>query len=172
MLTEQRLRMQSRPKVVPLRKGRRGSLRGPQSTGAGLERQLSREPAARHKPCPVRHASYGRNHSPRRDLASGIPTDLGHAGESEQLAKIVDKKIGLVIALPSEPHVVGIAESVSVFAPHDPLSNGLLNGAFKNGGHWSSIVKHWAHLQWPSSGARSSARTIRVWFCNLLQTRY
>jgi hypothetical protein len=84
----------------------------------------------------------------------------------------VDKKIGLVIALPSEPHVVGIAESVSVFAPHDPLSNGLLNGAFKNGGHWSSIVKHWAHLQWPSSGARSSARTIRVWFCNLLQTRY
>jgi hypothetical protein len=66
-----------------------------------------------------------------------------------RLAKITDSKIGLVVALPNGPHIVDIAESVGVFAPHDPLSNGLLYGAFKDGGDWPSIVKHWAHLQWP-----------------------
>jgi len=66
-----------------------------------------------------------------------------------KLAKITDEIIGLVVALPNGPHIVDIAKSVGVFAPHDPLSNGLLNGAFKDGGDWPSIVKHWAHLQWP-----------------------
>jgi hypothetical protein len=66
-----------------------------------------------------------------------------------KLAKITDETIGLVVALPNGPHIIDIAKSVGVFAPHDPLSNGLLNGAFKNGGDWPSIVKHWAQLQWP-----------------------
>ncbi|MGH9613317.1 MAG: hypothetical protein ACRD4P_09590, partial [Bryobacteraceae bacterium] len=66
-----------------------------------------------------------------------------------KLAKITDKIIGLVVDLPNGPHIVDIARSVGVFAPHDPLSNGLLNGAFKDGGDWSSIVKHWAQLQGP-----------------------
>ena len=66
-----------------------------------------------------------------------------------KLAKITDETIGLVVTLPNGPHIVDIAKSVGVFAPHDPLSNGILNGAFKDGGDWLSIVKHWAHLQWP-----------------------
>jgi hypothetical protein len=66
-----------------------------------------------------------------------------------KLAKITDEIIGLVVSLPNGPHIVDIAKSVGVFAPHDPLSNGLLNGAFKDGGNWPSIVKHWAQLQWP-----------------------
>ena len=66
-----------------------------------------------------------------------------------KLAKITDETIGLVVALPNGPHIVDIANSVGVFAPHDPLSNGLLNGAFKDGGDWESIVRHWAHLQRP-----------------------
>ena len=66
-----------------------------------------------------------------------------------KLAKITDKIIGLVVELPNGPHIVDIARSVGVFAPHDPLSNGLLNGAFKDGGDWPSIVEHWAQLQWP-----------------------
>ena len=66
-----------------------------------------------------------------------------------KLAKIADETIGLVVTLPNGPHIVDIAKSASVFAPHDPLSNGLLNGAFKDGDDWPSIVKHWAHLQWP-----------------------
>jgi hypothetical protein len=66
-----------------------------------------------------------------------------------KLAKMTDDKIGLVVILPKGPHIVDIAKSVGVFAPHDPLSNGLLHGAFKDGGDWPSIVKHWKHLQWP-----------------------
>jgi len=66
-----------------------------------------------------------------------------------KLAKITDEVIGLVVALPNGPHIVDIAKSVGVFAPYDPLSNGLLNGAFKDGGDWPSIVKQWAHLQRP-----------------------
>jgi hypothetical protein len=66
-----------------------------------------------------------------------------------KLAKITDEKIGLVVALPRGPHIVDIAKSVGVFAPHDPVSNGLLNGAIKDGGDWSSIVQHWTHLRWP-----------------------
>jgi len=66
-----------------------------------------------------------------------------------KLAKITDETIGLVVTLPNGPHIVDIAKSVGVFVPHDPLSNGILNGAFKDGGDWPSIVKHWAHLQWP-----------------------
>lgn len=66
-----------------------------------------------------------------------------------KLARITDETIGLVVALPDGPHIVDIARSVGVFAPHDPLSNGILNGAFKDGGDWPSIVEHWTHLQWP-----------------------
>jgi hypothetical protein len=66
-----------------------------------------------------------------------------------RLAKITDETIGLVVTLPNGPHIVDIAKSVGVFVPHDPLSKGILNGAFKDGGDWPSIVKHWAHLQWP-----------------------
>jgi hypothetical protein len=66
-----------------------------------------------------------------------------------KLAKITDEIIGLVVTLPNGPHIVDIAKSVGVFAPHDPLSNGILNGAFRDGGDWPSIVRHWAQLQWP-----------------------
>jgi hypothetical protein len=66
-----------------------------------------------------------------------------------KLAKITDEVIGLVVALPNGPYIVDVTKSVGVFAPHDPLSNGLLNGAFKDGGDWPSIVKHWAHLRRP-----------------------
>jgi hypothetical protein len=66
-----------------------------------------------------------------------------------KLAKVTDEIIGLVVNLPNGPYVVDVAKSVGVFAPHDPLSNGLLNGAFKDGGDWSSIVRHWAYLRLP-----------------------
>ncbi|SHN77636.1 hypothetical protein [Bradyrhizobium erythrophlei] len=60
-----------------------------------------------------------------------------------------DGKIGLHVLLPTGPHAIDIGASVGVFTPHDPLSNGLLNGSFKDGGNWSEIVKHWTHLKWP-----------------------
>jgi hypothetical protein len=51
-----------------------------------------------------------------------------------KLAKITDEVIGLVVTLSDGPHIVDIAKSVGVFVPYDPLSNGLLNGRFKDGG--------------------------------------
>jgi hypothetical protein len=82
----------------------------------------------------------------RRTLMNGRPAKKQVV---IKLTKITDEIIGLVVALPNGPHVVDIGKSVGVFAPHDPLSSGVLNGAFKDGGDWPSIVKHWAHLQRP-----------------------
>jgi hypothetical protein len=66
-----------------------------------------------------------------------------------KLIKIKDEKLGLFVLLPGGPHVIDVAASLSVFAPHDPLSNGLLNGVLKDGCNWTLIVKHWPHLRSP-----------------------
>ena len=66
-----------------------------------------------------------------------------------KLVKMTNEKIGLFVLLPKGPHAIDIADSLGVFAPHDPLSNGLLNGAVKDGCHWSLLIKHWAHLRSP-----------------------
>jgi hypothetical protein len=61
---------------------------------------------------------------------------------------MADKKIGLFVLLPKGPHVIDIIGSLSVFE-HDPLSNGLLNGALKGGCDWFLIIEHWAYLRSP-----------------------
>jgi hypothetical protein len=66
-----------------------------------------------------------------------------------KLVRMSEEKVGLLVPLPSGLHVIDIANSLGVFAPHDPLSNGLLNGALKDGCNWSLIVKHWGHLRSP-----------------------
>ncbi|WP_152535535.1 hypothetical protein [Bradyrhizobium sp. Ai1a-2] len=66
-----------------------------------------------------------------------------------KLVRMSERKVGLLVPLPSGLHVIDIADSLGVFAPHDPLSNGVLNGALKGGCDWSLIVKHWAHLRSP-----------------------
>ncbi|QOZ37462.1 hypothetical protein [Bradyrhizobium sp. CCBAU 53421] len=66
-----------------------------------------------------------------------------------KLALMTDETIGLVVTLPNGPQIIDIARSAGVFVPHDPLSSGLLNGAFKDGADWPSILKHWERLQWP-----------------------
>jgi hypothetical protein len=65
-----------------------------------------------------------------------------------KLVRMDGGRIGLFVMLPEGPHAIDIANSLGVF-PHDPLSNGLLNGALKDGHDWSIIVKHWIHLRWP-----------------------
>jgi hypothetical protein len=66
-----------------------------------------------------------------------------------KLIRLRDGKLGLVVLLPAGPHLVDIASSLGVFAPHDALSIGLLNGALKDGCNWSLLVKHWALLRSP-----------------------
>ena len=79
-----------------------------------------------------------------------------------KLVSFDDGKIGLLILLPGGPHVVDIAASIGVFAPHDPLANGILNGSFKEGGNWSKIVNHWAYLKLPLRKLTQLAEQINV----------
>lgn len=65
-----------------------------------------------------------------------------------KLIRMDGDRIGLFVLLPNGPHAIDIANSLGVF-PHDPLSNGLLNGALKDGHDWSIFIKHWVHLRWP-----------------------
>ena len=65
-----------------------------------------------------------------------------------KLVRMDGDKIGLFVLLPKGPHAIDIANSLGVFA-HDPLSNGILNGALKDTHDWSVVVKHWAYLRWP-----------------------
>ncbi|TYL97450.1 hypothetical protein FXB40_08840 [Bradyrhizobium rifense] len=65
-----------------------------------------------------------------------------------KLVRMDGDRIGLFVLLPKGAYAIDIANSLGVF-PHDPLSNGLLNGALKDGHDWSIIVKHWVHLRWP-----------------------
>jgi hypothetical protein len=76
-----------------------------------------------------------------------------------KLVRMSDEKIGLFVLLPKGPYAIDIANSLGVFTPHDPLSNGLLNGALKDGCNWSLLVKHWAHLRSPLKKLASIAMT-------------
>ena len=66
-----------------------------------------------------------------------------------KLVKMTDGKGGLFVSLPKGPYAIDIVNSLGVFVPHDPLSNGLLNGVLKDGCNWYLLVNHWAHLRWP-----------------------
>jgi hypothetical protein len=77
-----------------------------------------------------------------------------------KLVKMNDNKIGLLVSLPNGQHVIDIAKSVGVFVPHDPVSSGLLNGIFKDGGDWSLLVKHWAYLRSPLNKLAWVAKVI------------
>ena len=73
-----------------------------------------------------------------------------------KLVRMDGDRIGLFVLLPKGPYAIDIANSLGIF-PHDPLSNGLLNGAMKDGHDWSIIVKHWGHLRWPLKKLQSIA---------------
>jgi hypothetical protein len=66
-----------------------------------------------------------------------------------KLLRMSADRTGLLVLLPSGPHVVDIVRSLGAFVPHDPLANGFLNGALKDGCNWESIVKNWTYLRSP-----------------------
>lgn len=78
-----------------------------------------------------------------------------------KLIRTIDGKIGLVVLLSDGPHVIDILKSLGLFAPHDPLANGLLNGALKDGCDWSQIIKHWAYLRGPLKKLASIAKVCQ-----------
>ena len=65
-----------------------------------------------------------------------------------KLIRTMGEKVGLFVPLAEGPRIIDIVGSLSVLE-HDPLSNGILNGALKGGCDWLLIVKHWAHLRLP-----------------------
>ena len=86
-----------------------------------------------------------------------------------KLVRMSEEKVGLLVLLPGGLHLIDIAGSLGVFVPHDPLSNGLLNGALKDGCDWSLIVKHWAHLRSPLQRLASFAAANPGHSCLVMQ---
>jgi hypothetical protein len=66
-----------------------------------------------------------------------------------KLVRINGEKIGLLVQLPTGPHVVDIVKSLGVFAAHDPVSGALINGVLKERCAWVALVNNWNYLWKP-----------------------
>lgn len=66
-----------------------------------------------------------------------------------KLVRMEGKRIGLLVQLPTGPHTIDIVNSLGIFAVHDPLSGGILNGALKEQCSWTALVNHWHYLHKP-----------------------
>jgi hypothetical protein len=66
-----------------------------------------------------------------------------------KLVRINGGAIGLLVELPTGPHVVDLARSLGVFAGHDLVSGGLINGALKERSAWGALVANWQYLRSP-----------------------
>ena len=60
-----------------------------------------------------------------------------------KLVRFDDGKTGLMVQLASGPHVIDVIGSLGVFAPDDPISQGILNGILKDKGSWAPLIEHW-----------------------------
>lgn len=61
-----------------------------------------------------------------------------------KLVRFDGGKTGLMVELPSGPHVLDVIGSLGALAPDDPISQGVLNGILKDNGKWSALIEHWA----------------------------
>jgi hypothetical protein len=66
-----------------------------------------------------------------------------------KLIRTNSEGIGLVVELPAGPHVIDVAKSLGVFAAHDPVAGGLINGVLKETSAWAALVNHWRYLRKP-----------------------
>jgi hypothetical protein len=66
-----------------------------------------------------------------------------------KLVRMDGDKIGLLVELPTGPHVVDIVNSLGVFAAHDPVSGALINGVLKERCAWVALVNNWNYLRKP-----------------------
>lgn len=60
-----------------------------------------------------------------------------------KFVRFANGKSGLIVELPTGPHVIDIVASLHVLAPGDPISLGILNGLFKETGSWAPLLQHW-----------------------------
>jgi hypothetical protein len=76
-----------------------------------------------------------------------------------KLVRINSGGIGLLVDLPAGPHVLDLAKSLGVFAPHDPVSGALLNGVLKEKSAWVAMVNNWQYLRMPLALLARTAST-------------
>lgn len=60
-----------------------------------------------------------------------------------KLVRFDGGRTGLMVELPSGPHVLDVVGSLGALAPDDPISQGVLNGILKDNGKWSALIEHW-----------------------------
>jgi hypothetical protein len=86
-----------------------------------------------------------------------------------KLVRIDEGRIGLLVQLPTGPHVIDIAKSLGVFAAHDPASGALINGVLKERCAWVALVNNWNYLRMPfkllERTASINADTPRLTIC-------
>ena len=74
-----------------------------------------------------------------------------------KLVRFDEGKAGLIVQLPTGPHVVDVIASLDALAPRDPISQGILNGVLKDKGNWGPLLEHWpmarVGLKWLASTA-------------------
>jgi hypothetical protein len=70
-------------------------------------------------------------------------------GTTMKLVRIDRENIGLLVQLPTGPHTIDIVKSLGIFAAHDPLSGGIINGVLKEKCTWTALVSNWRYLRKP-----------------------
>jgi hypothetical protein len=63
--------------------------------------------------------------------------------------KTNSENIGLLVELPTGPHIVDVAKSLGLFAARDPVAGALINGTLKEKSVWTALVNHWQYLRMP-----------------------
>jgi hypothetical protein len=61
-----------------------------------------------------------------------------------KLVRFDGGRTGLMVELPSGPHVLDVVGSLGAIVPEDPISQGVLNGILKDNGTWAPLIEHWA----------------------------
>jgi hypothetical protein len=52
-------------------------------------------------------------------------------GMTMKLVRFGERRTGLVVELPTGPHVIDVVASVGTLLPEDPVSSGVLNGILR-----------------------------------------
>jgi hypothetical protein len=64
-----------------------------------------------------------------------------------RLVRFGEARTGILLELPTGPHVLDVVASVGALSPGDPISNGILNDILKDGGTWGPLIQHWASVR-------------------------
>ena len=64
-----------------------------------------------------------------------------------KLVRFDGDKTGLLVETSQGPVVIDILASLGALAPADPISNGILNGTFRDGNSWRALIEHWRYAK-------------------------